>query len=55
MADKRYERISNKPVSAELYGKCPKCHTDRSKIMWGWHGIYYDMVCENGHDWTYYF
>lgn len=34
---------------------CPKCGAEKSKILWGWPGVYYDMVCSNGHDWTYEF
>lgn len=32
--------------------ECPICE-GKSKITWGWTGVYYDMVCENGHDWKY--
>ena len=50
-----YSEITFKPVPTEIMGRCPKCKCDNSKIVWGWHGVYYDLVCENGHSWTYNF
>ena len=38
-----------------LYGKCPFCSACISKIVWGWAEVYYDMLCPNGHIWTFYF
>lgn len=43
----------NQPTSR--YGPCPECGDESSLIVWGWHGIYYDLQCKNGHDWTYTF
>lgn len=43
----------NKPT--DQFGECPKCGVEESRIMWGWHGVYYDLVCVNGHEWTYKF
>jgi hypothetical protein len=50
-----YKNNPNKPVLMEKFGKCPICNCEFSKIMWGWNNIYYDMLCENGHEWTYKF
>ena len=44
----------NKLVPIKLFGKCPKCDGS-SKIVWGWHGVYYDLICKNGHLWTFNF
>ncbi len=55
MSDTLYEEIQFKPVPALIYGKCPMCSCENSKIVFGWHGSYYDMICENGHQWKYTF
>lgn len=47
-----YDKITDAPVPTEIVGYCPKCKTDNSKIIWGWDGIYYDLICSNGHFWT---
>ena len=45
---KVYLENNNKPLPKT---KCPKCHSLNNKIQWGWSGVYYDMICENGHLW----
>jgi len=54
-AKELYNFISFKPVPVERYGKCPECGSSNSKITYGWDGVYYDMVCENGHLWIFCF
>lgn len=49
MADPCYEDIK---FDATPFGACPRCGSD-SKILWGWAGEYYDMMCKSGHNWTY--
>ena len=48
-----YITNNNKPT--DQFGKCPKCQTPDNKIQWGWTGVYYNMICKNGHYWTYSF
>jgi len=48
-----YSENSNAPTDA--YGNCPICKSPNNKISWGWHGVYYDLVCENNHIWEYKF
>ena len=50
-----YNQIDFNPVPINIFGKCPQCKCKHSKIQWGWHGVYYDMICKNGHSWTYKF
>ncbi len=45
----------NKNKSTSEFGNCPDCYSPNNKIQWGWHGVYYDMICENGHQWKYNF
>lgn len=49
----RYNSLDAEPTS--YLGSCPECGAKESKIVWGWDGSYYDMICSNGHDWTYTF
>jgi len=48
-----YSETTNPPTNA--YGNCPQCKSPHNKIIWGWHGVYYDLVCENNHVWKYNF
>lgn len=52
---KRYDENRNKPLPVELCGPCPECGSEENKIQWGFHGVYYDLVCLNEHLWTYNF
>lgn len=47
--------IENQNAPIDKFGPCPKCGATLSKIVWGWHGVYYDVVCSDGHLWTYQF
>lgn len=49
MSKQLYLDTQVEPMPIEKVGKCPKCGSDKSKICWGWAGVYYDLVCENGH------
>ena len=51
--DYAFESISNK--ATDIFGKCPLCDAPESKIVWGWDGVYYDMLCPNDHTWSYTF
>ena len=51
MVSKTFESNENKEI--DRFGDCPECGANKSKIVWGWHGVYYDMECPNGHVWTY--
>lgn len=46
-----YKEILSTPT--ENFGSCPKCGSKESKIIWGWDGSYYDLICSGGHQWTY--
>ena len=48
-----YESLGVNPT--EEFGKCPHCDEELSKIVWGWCGVYYDLICKNGHSWKYEF
>jgi hypothetical protein len=48
-----YRKTKSKPVPVDKFGKCPKCRAEKSKIFWGWDEMYYDLICENGHYWSY--
>jgi len=48
-----YDDIKSKPT--DRFGACKECKSEKSKIIWGWPGVYYDMLCPNGHLWTYNF
>lgn len=37
----------------DKFGPCPECGAKYSMIVWGWHGVYYDLYCSRGHLWTY--
>lgn len=50
---RRYNAI--KLEATDKYGKCPKCNSKKSKIFRGLPGIYFSMICPNGHDWIYTF
>jgi len=50
-----YSEIDSKPVPVEKFGKYPICNSPNSKIVWGWEEVYYDLICEKGHFWTYKF
>ncbi len=50
---RRYNAI--KSEATNKFGKCPKCNSEKSKIFRGLLGIYFSMICPNGHDWIYTF
>ena len=52
---KYYNEWPNKPLPPGTFGNCPICQTKELKIIWGWQGVYYDLLCKNGHDFTYNF
>jgi len=52
---KIFEENKNDPIPVDLVGRCTECGSEKNKIQWGWHGAYYDLVCENDHIWTYVF
>jgi len=47
--------MTGQNAPTDQFGPCPFCSVEQSRIIWGWHGVYYDMVCMDGHTWTYYF
>lgn len=48
-----YQELNVTPI--EEYGPCHECGFPKSKILYGWHGVYYDLMCPRGHVWTYHF
>ena len=48
-----YKSVDKDPM--DKFGKCPECGAEFSKIVWGWTGLYHDLICENDHMWKYYY
>ena len=49
MKNKTYLEIPFKELPIKKFGICPVCQSSHSKIMWGWAGVYYELICEKGH------
>ena len=53
MRNNTFNIINNKPT--DIFGICSKCQSGNIKIVYGWHGVYYDLICKNNHNLHYSF
>lgn len=50
----KFKDLKSSVTSIDLFTRCPKCFSPRIKLISGEHRKFYNLICENDHEWTHF-